>query len=292
MPCSPPYYPSTGHESTWAHDNNASCMYYGVWAGRMRGIYTNSLANIWPCMQTSGFTDSVQKGLKGLADLNTWWHSLCLKQHRHSFPPFEPINFTVNPLVSTQPSTNPCMLHPAGPHPPGATAADPAPLCPAGSPLSSTSTSMSTDLFTSKFPLTSADSTPTSSPKNGVKEESCSPNVTHRVGPNMRVQLTPTGHARGANLVAARKTVVPSCLVPPTEATVHVPGAALTMDPGGLGILPIMGRSAVPQVERSEDNGHQQRHQAVFYQSWAAAQSLGLSDPKIMVTNNVTKHQA
>jgi hypothetical protein len=41
MPCTPPYYPSPGHESRIAHDSASSCQYYAVWQGRVRGIYTN-----------------------------------------------------------------------------------------------------------------------------------------------------------------------------------------------------------------------------------------------------------
>ncbi|KAF8193984.1 hypothetical protein K438DRAFT_1969275 [Mycena galopus ATCC 62051] len=168
--------------------------------------------------QTRGFTDAVQKGFKKLTDLNTWWHGLCLEQHRHSCPPFKPITFTLNPPASTHPSTNACTLHPLPP------ATPPDPVLPAGSPFTSTLTSTLSDLFASDSPLTSAESTPTSSPEKGVKkEESCSPNVLRGVGPNTRVQLTPTGRVRGTELIAARKAVVPSRVVPPTEPTARAP---------------------------------------------------------------------
>ncbi|KAF8184376.1 hypothetical protein K438DRAFT_1766449 [Mycena galopus ATCC 62051] len=340
MPCSPPYYPSAGHESTWAHDHMASCVYYAVWAGRVRGIYTNS----WIATdQTSGFTDSVQKGFKKLADLTHWWHGLCLEHHRHGCPAFEPVNFTLNPPASTHPSTNPCTLHPPGHQPctaPAAPAALAAPTAAAatapapardppiaaGSPFSSTSTS----LFASDSPLTSAESTPASSPQKDVKEELSTPSlplyIPPRVGPHTRVQLTPTGHARGAALVAvaartsatAPSAAVPRRVVPTVKATPRGrPDGGATPAPHPLVLVtpargaaggeggggppnPPPAPAAAPAIAQPPPAPpgllYGIRGVSVFYQShaaaWAAAHMLGLTDVRIMVTSNVAKLEA
>jgi hypothetical protein len=42
MTCIPPYHPCPGHESTTEHDQCAQCLYYVVFEGFVRGIYTNS----------------------------------------------------------------------------------------------------------------------------------------------------------------------------------------------------------------------------------------------------------
>jgi hypothetical protein len=42
MHCIPPYHASLGHEGRNAHDHSAACIYYAVWTGRVRGVYSNS----------------------------------------------------------------------------------------------------------------------------------------------------------------------------------------------------------------------------------------------------------
>jgi hypothetical protein len=42
MHCIPPYHVSLGHKGRNAHDHSAPCLYYAVWMGRVRGVYSNS----------------------------------------------------------------------------------------------------------------------------------------------------------------------------------------------------------------------------------------------------------
>ncbi|KAJ7797562.1 hypothetical protein B0H14DRAFT_3493626 [Mycena olivaceomarginata] len=129
--CSPPYYPSAGHEDQGAHDTTSSCVYYAVWAGRVRGVYSNS----WIARaQTDSYTDARHKGFRKWADVLEWWRDLCAQHHQGGCPAFEPVIFTLNPSNSTHPSSTPCTTvapacspvyvnTPAGTHFPGATPA-------------------------------------------------------------------------------------------------------------------------------------------------------------------------
>ncbi|KAJ7825742.1 hypothetical protein B0H14DRAFT_2596335 [Mycena olivaceomarginata] len=87
------------------HRNASSCQFYSVWAGRVRGVYSNS----WiACAQTDGYTDANHCGFKKWADIEVWWRGLCRKQHQGGCPAFEPITFTLNPPNNTHPSSAAC----------------------------------------------------------------------------------------------------------------------------------------------------------------------------------------
>ncbi|KAJ7842938.1 hypothetical protein B0H14DRAFT_2585983 [Mycena olivaceomarginata] len=198
MSCIPPYYPSPGHESKTAHDCTSTCLYYAVWAGRVRGVYSNS----WIARSlTDGYTDARHKGFKNWSELETWWTGLCHAHHQGQCPPFEVVTFTLDPSPVTHPSSAPCSI---GVAPAPALRVAPAPATLPAIRTAASSSSAATSVSTIHAPA-----------DDGIrKEESTTPalhlNGPPRVTPNTRVQLTPTGHARGTLIAQAHSR---GCLV-------------------------------------------------------------------------------
>ncbi|KAJ6630399.1 hypothetical protein B0H10DRAFT_1939158 [Mycena sp. CBHHK59/15] len=106
MPCTPPYYPGPGHEDRGAHDRNSQCVYYPVFAGFVRGVFTNS----WIARaQTDHYTDPRAKSFKKWVDVQYWWHQQCVDAHGSGgCPPFEPVTFSLVPDPVAQPGPPPC----------------------------------------------------------------------------------------------------------------------------------------------------------------------------------------
>ncbi|KAJ7206095.1 hypothetical protein GGX14DRAFT_568556 [Mycena pura] len=108
--CVPPYYPSPSHESRTCHDNDFMCVYYAVFVGRVRGVYTNN---------TRADGSLHQRPAQGLqkkwAELELWWRAQCAARHRGACPAFETVNFTLDPPTNTHPSTPACNRAPIAP---------------------------------------------------------------------------------------------------------------------------------------------------------------------------------
>ncbi|KAF8126857.1 hypothetical protein K438DRAFT_2001198 [Mycena galopus ATCC 62051] len=209
--CVPPYHPSPGHESVSTHDSQSGCVFYAVWAGRCRGVYSNSwIAND----QTNGYTDSVQRGFKKWRELEHWWREKCVEEHKGHCPPFETVTFTLNPPYSTLPSSQPCTRIPTAivDAPPSAAIVDALPS--AAAPAAATLRIAPSALMPAPSPFGASSSrSPSSSSSSSSlfqddpKEEPITPtlklNAPPRVTLETRVQLTPTGRARGEALAAA-----------------------------------------------------------------------------------------
>ncbi|KAJ6458080.1 hypothetical protein C8R47DRAFT_1227221 [Mycena vitilis] len=325
MPCQPPYYPCPGHESIAEHDRCSGCMFYAVWAGFVRGNYTNS----WLAReQTEHFTDSRQKGFKSITELRAWWTMMCNAHHGAGCPPFEPRTFSLHVSPVTHPSSQPCTRAVPAASSSAAAASSSAPTASSSAPAASSSAAVHVPAFPtaapSPFNASSSSSTSTSSWRTTTtaasptpkKEEPASPAMPRspvpRVTPNTRIQLTPAGVARGNTLVSvaqraedaadradaaiARLTGSVSLLATPTAAanaamaTVMVtprPETASALAPGPRPPSP----RADPPVRQYGIRGV-----AVFYSSFAAAKAaakkLGLPDSKIMVSSNVDKLEA
>ncbi|KAJ7807694.1 hypothetical protein B0H14DRAFT_3483060 [Mycena olivaceomarginata] len=276
MTCQPPYYPCPGHESLTAHGNASSCQFYAVWAGRVRGVYSNS----WIARaQTDGYTDANHRGFKKWADV-------------------EPVTFTLNPPNNTHPSSAACTrLIPTAVTVPATAATRTMVPMPAPSPFGGGSS------LEAATPVKSEPNMPT-------KEEPTTPglqlNVPLRVTPFTCVQLTPTGHARAAAIAqecaaAAEHPAADGRAVPAHDV-------AATPRAGGHGDAP---HSSILVTPRAEAHGGRApapapvpteapemyglRGVSVFYTShaaaMAAARSLGI-EPKLMVSLNVEKLQA
>ncbi|KAJ7871165.1 hypothetical protein B0H14DRAFT_2570895 [Mycena olivaceomarginata] len=216
--------------------------------------------------QTDRFTDAQHKGFKKWAELEQWWRVQCAAHHQGACPAFEAVNFTLDPPNNTHPSTPACNRAPAAPvhsgpamFAPVAAADDPTirvrPM-PAGSP------------FAAAPQPKREEGEP--SLKREATEASLHLNVPPHVQGLTRVQLTPTGHARGIALVAARTAREglprPSVLVTPARPA----------DPAGPVYYGIQGVS-------------------VFYNTHVAAVAavglLQIAYPQIMVSANVAKLQ-
>ncbi|KAJ6458764.1 hypothetical protein C8R45DRAFT_1109883 [Mycena sanguinolenta] len=105
MSCHPPFYPCPGHELCSEHDKSSTCYYYFVFAGFVRGIFTNS----WVARnQTECFTDSRQKAFKTRNEADAWWAVICNAHHSSGCPDFEPLNFDLDVDPRTDPSSTPC----------------------------------------------------------------------------------------------------------------------------------------------------------------------------------------
>ncbi|KAJ7901673.1 hypothetical protein B0H14DRAFT_2555383 [Mycena olivaceomarginata] len=295
MTCQPPYYPCPGHESQTAHGNASSCQFYAVWAGRVRGVYSNS----WIARaQTDGYMDANHRGFKKWADVEAWWRGLCREQHQGGCPAFEPVTFTLNPPNNTHPSSAACTrLIPAAVTVPAAAATRTMVPMPAPSPFGGGSS------LEAATPVKSEPNTPT-------KEEPTTPglqlNVPPRVTPFTRVQLTPTGHARAAAIAQERAAAAERPAADGRAVPAH--DVAATPRAGGHGDAPC---SSILVTPRAEAHGGRApapapvpaeapemyglRGVSVFYTShvasMAAARSLGI-EPKLMVLSNMEKLQA
>ncbi|KAJ7814808.1 hypothetical protein B0H14DRAFT_2603855 [Mycena olivaceomarginata] len=104
MTCQPPYYPCPGHESQTAHGNASSCQFYAVWAGRVRGVYSNS----WIARADRRLHGCQPPWLQKMGRRRGWWRGLCREQHQGGCPAFEPVTFTLNPPNNTHPSSAAC----------------------------------------------------------------------------------------------------------------------------------------------------------------------------------------
>ncbi|KAJ7936007.1 hypothetical protein B0H13DRAFT_1853711 [Mycena leptocephala] len=311
MTCIPPYHPCPGHESTTEHDRCAQCLYYVVFEGFVRGIYSNS----WIARdQTERYTDSRQKSFKKKGEADAWWALMCTALHQNGCRPFEPVNFPLDVSTTTHPSSAPCT------HAPAPTQAAAAAPVPAAGPVSAAGPVPAVSVTSTTFPMPAP--SPFSSPLSSrATTEPASPtpkkeedllatpnlylNVPPRVTPLTRVQLTPTGVALGANLIAQRVHVAaqraeaapPSVMATPARAPATIDADALPaamasvlVTPGPQApILPAPPSAAAPPRVRQ----YGIRGVAVFYNSHAAAAvSLGLVDAKIMVSDNPDKLEA
>ncbi|KAF8170033.1 hypothetical protein K438DRAFT_1982931 [Mycena galopus ATCC 62051] len=324
MPCVPPYHPSRGHESMVEHDNNSSCMYYAVWHGRVRGVYSNSwLARA----QTDGWTDASQKGFKRWSELLVWWSAQCRDHHQGGCPPFEPVVFSLDPPSNTHPSSAPCshvvpapaaaLMSPAAAAPaivvgaavpPTYAVAGPSsrvPLPAAGSPFTQ-STSVRDDRSSSvasSFSSTSSLASSTGSSTDSLwaslasvkKEEPHTPTLTFGVPPRVtldtRVQLSPTGCARaavllnrGAETQAAEASPDAMSSVTPRHPAAPIPSVQLTPKPALAGAAPAPNATAAKPIPAK----YGIRGVPIFYPSHEAAEEaarlLGLISPRIMVS--------
>ncbi|KAJ7727335.1 hypothetical protein B0H14DRAFT_3518853 [Mycena olivaceomarginata] len=209
--CVPPYYPSPGHEIRSCHDNDSMCLYYAVFVGRVRGVYTNS----WIARdQTDRFTDAQHKGFKKWPELEQWAHAPNSRPSiSHSTPPTTPIR--------RRPA---CNRAPAAPV--DSCTAMFAPVRAAEDPT------IRVRPMAAGSPFAASPQPKREEGEASLKREDTEPSLHLNVPPHVhaltRVQLTPTGHARGTALVAARAThqasppppasVRPSVLVMPAPA--------------------------------------------------------------------------
>ncbi|KAJ7826216.1 hypothetical protein B0H14DRAFT_2595983 [Mycena olivaceomarginata] len=289
MTCQPPYYPCPGHESLTAHRNVSSCQFYAVWAGHVRGVYSNSqTATRMPTTVASKNGPTSRSG--GVVSAASSTKAVC--------PAFEPVTFTLNPPNNTHPSSAACTrLIPAAVTVPAAAATCTMVPMPAPSPFGGGSS------LEAATPVKSEPNTPT-------KEEPTTPglqlNVPPRVTPFTHVQLTPTGHARAAAIAQERAAAAERPAADGRAVRVH--DVAATPRAGGHGDAP---RSSILVTPRAEAHGGRApapapvpaeapemyglRGVSVFYTShaaaMAAARSLGI-EPKLMVSSNVEKLQA
>ncbi|KAJ7795047.1 hypothetical protein B0H14DRAFT_3496439 [Mycena olivaceomarginata] len=311
MPCTPPYYPSPGHESRIAHDSASSCQYYAVWQGRVRGIYMNFWIARSMC---DGFTDACHKGFKKCAEAERWWADLCATEHQGGCPVFEPVTFTLDPPANTHPSSTPCTVPILG-LPPRVVPPTQEPTTrvlpmPAGSPFTSTASGLSTASASSGSSTSSGTASFMASPT--PKQEPASPqlhlNVPPRVTPLTRVQLTSTGQARGDVLVAEREghhAAQPSATATPrsAEQVEHATPRAAPLEPRpSVLITPVATDAntaliaAAPATLAPAPRQYAICGVAVFYHSHAAvlaaARSLNRPTAKIMVSDNIEKLEA
>ncbi|KAJ7791740.1 hypothetical protein B0H14DRAFT_2624714 [Mycena olivaceomarginata] len=290
MPCLPHYYPSLGHESTQAHDNASACVYYAVWSGRVRGVYSNS----WIARaQTDGFADASQRGFKKWHEMEQWWSGLCAEQHRDGCPAFEALSFSLNPPTNTHPSSAPCTR--ILPAPTAGTSAAAGGMVPMPAPS----------------PFCGGSTLPAAAVKHEPKDEPTSPslhlNVPPSVTPLTRVQLTPTGHAR-AGVIAQERAAAAEANPPPRasarQTVAATPRAAAAGDRPHPSVLVTphqtghdeRTRSPSPAADAPAPTMYGIRGVAVMYPTHgtalAAARCLNLAEPKIMVTNNASKLEA
>ncbi|KAJ6621291.1 hypothetical protein B0H10DRAFT_2215224 [Mycena sp. CBHHK59/15] len=308
--CVPPYHASAGHDQLGAHDNASACLYYVVWAGWVRGVWISRA-------QTDGYTGALAKSFKQWNDTEEWWCGLCTQHHMNGCPPFEAVNFTLNPPSNTHPTSAPCSRLPAPaitsaasrPAPVSATAPRPAPPRPAPPPPLRPRLPW-TPRFACSLPGRLRRSVLRTlrcrsflqllpPPK---KEEPASPhlhlNVPPRVTPLTRVQLTPTGVARAATIAATRAA---ADAAPPAS---HAPaaanptcGAANLTDPDCPSVLVTPAPAAAdantaPALPLQYGVRGVSMFYPTYHAAYAAAMSLGIAEPKIMVSRNIAKLEA
>ncbi|KAJ7789995.1 hypothetical protein B0H13DRAFT_1936320 [Mycena leptocephala] len=278
------------------------CAYYAVWEGSVRGAFTNS----WLAReQTDGWTDSRQKSFKKWLDLLAWWQHMCLTLHQGTCPPFEAVNFSLDPDPTTHPSPAPCCRQDDDKDEDGEPAASPAK---SGAAAASSSSSYQPAYVATGAPPSYNGGFPTAAPSPFTssshttatkKEEDDGPSLANlsinvpRVTPTTRVNLTPTGHARAAALLQARASVVPSVVATPARAAADpTPIPSVLMTPGPAAPAPAVGPAPpAPRIILYGICGV-----TVFYNSHAdalaAAGRLGMPDAKIMVSDNPDKLEA
>ncbi|KAJ7840810.1 hypothetical protein B0H14DRAFT_3457823 [Mycena olivaceomarginata] len=240
MHCIPPYHASLGHKGCNTHDHSAACVYYAVWTGRVRGVYSNS----WIARdQMDGYTDGRQQSFRTWNDLELWWRGLCNEQHQGACPAFEPVTFTLNPPANRYPSSPACTR--------GFAVAPPAPAMPAlqfpedttirqgpqpaGSLFGPSSTSFTAS---TSSPVSMGSVFDDSAPLMGVKkeeeEEENAPclrlNPPPRVTPSTRVLLSPSSRARG-DLLVARAAAAATAAAPTVAASPHCEQEVTPMRP-------------------------------------------------------------
>jgi hypothetical protein len=222
--------------------------------------------------QTDRFTDAQHKGFKKWAELEQWWRVQCSAHHQGACPEFEAVNFTLDPPSNTHPSTPACNRAPAAPV--DSCTAMFAPVRAAEDPT------IRVRPMAAGSPFAASPQPKREEGEASLKREDTEPslhlNVPPRVHALTHVQLTPTGHARGTALVAARATHQAS---PPPPASVR-PSVLVTPAPAN---------SAAERGPRY----YGIRGVSVFYHTHvaaaAAATSLQLTEPHIMVSRNVEK---
>ncbi|KAJ7912867.1 hypothetical protein B0H13DRAFT_1874447 [Mycena leptocephala] len=332
--------PCVGHESRAEHNRCSQCLFYAVFSGFVRGVYTNS----WLAReQTEHYTDSRQKSFKWWDEAVAWWTAMCTVHHQNGCPPFEPVTFSLNPSSTTHPSSPPpCTRAPEPDAGADATASSTASAAPAAASTANagpfiTAQAAHAGVASSSRPFPVAAPPPsTLPPPSGLphlllgqlqsrhlpskKEDPTTPHLNLRVPPitmQTRIQLTPTGQARGLALAAARaddaaaraddataraEAVVAQALATPA-ATGATPAATATAHPQSVLVTPAplsaAAAAAPPPAPANPRHVRQYgiRGVAVFYSSYAAARAaatlLGLEDDsKIMVSDNHEKLEA
>ncbi|KAF8171719.1 hypothetical protein K438DRAFT_1773021 [Mycena galopus ATCC 62051] len=267
-----------------------------------------------PNDQTNGYTDSVQRGFQKWRELEHWWVEKCVAEHKGRCPPFELLTFSLDPPYSTHPSSSPCTRistaivdgapSSAEPSSPAATLrVAPSALMPAPSQFGASSSSSTSSSTSSSSSSLFNDDDP--------KEEPITPKLTLNVPPLVTletcVQLTPTGRVRGQALVAAHgpapayapgapALAAPAPTVTATPQAVHQgpPAHSILVTPQLAAAANPPAPGAVPAAAASKLYGI--RSVAVFYFSHesaiARAGSLGLKNPKILVSCNAAKVKA
>ncbi|KAF8137812.1 hypothetical protein K438DRAFT_1996669 [Mycena galopus ATCC 62051] len=305
--CVPPYHPSPGHESVSTHDSQS-------------GWIAND--------QTNGYTDSVQRGFKKWRELEHWWREKCVEEHKGHCPPFETVTFTLNPPYSTHPSSQPCTRIPTAivDAPPSAAIVDalPSTAAPAAATLRIAPSALmpAPSLFRASSSRSPSSSSSSSSLfQDDPKEEPITPtlklNAPPRVTLETRVQLTPTGRACGEALVAAAARD-PALAYAAASSAAAAPAPTVAVTPWAVRQgLPTHSILVTPQPAAAAANAaapvavapadpaapsaippelYGIRGVAVFYFSHesviAGAASLGLKDPKILVSRNAAKVKA
>ncbi|KAJ7118003.1 hypothetical protein C8R43DRAFT_1137475 [Mycena crocata] len=123
MPCIPPFYPSRGHEDRERHDTCSGCYYYVVTRGKVRGVFTNSwIAREMVARRSDGF----HKAFKTWREVLFFWGTACDDDHPPgACPPFELVDFTLNPNPVTHPGPPPCTPSTSAAAQPGSSSAAP-----------------------------------------------------------------------------------------------------------------------------------------------------------------------
>ncbi|KAF8184269.1 hypothetical protein K438DRAFT_1974470 [Mycena galopus ATCC 62051] len=276
MPCIPPYYPCPGHESLDCHDRNAQ------WIARA---------------QTEGYTDSMQKGFRTWNEAEDWWRARCTEKHGGICPEFEP-HPAGAPVGSARAAAAPAPGS-LNPPPPILPTAAPSPFCSPSSTSSSITASMSpyARIPTRVTPFTRVHLTasgrvhPTQA---GARAGDLTSNATLAHGLN----AVPTAAAHAAAPDPAAPAAAADPATPRTRgyAANPGPGPSVLVTPSAGAQNRTVPAPAPAPVPALEVPMYGIRGVAVFYNSHAeasaAAASLGLTNPRIMVSNNTLKLEA
>ncbi|KAJ7837786.1 hypothetical protein B0H14DRAFT_3459925 [Mycena olivaceomarginata] len=300
MPCTPPFHPSPGHKSKVAHDCLSTCMYYAVWAGRVRGVYTN----LWIARSmTDGYTDALAKGFKKWAEVETWWTALCQTHHQGHCPPFEGVNFPLDPSPITHPSSAACTIRVAN-RTASSSSAD----------RTASSSSAATNVPTAPIAAPVDDGIrvrplPAGSPFGAASfMGSPTPKKEEPTTPSLHLSLTPTGHAPSPAPLPPR---APSpedpplpALDPPSVAATPAhprarnneaprPSVLVTPSDRGAQAGPVALAPAAAAAPEPTPQMFGIRGVSVFYPTHAAALTaarlLNIREPRIMVSSNAAK---
>ncbi|KAF8134147.1 hypothetical protein K438DRAFT_1997807 [Mycena galopus ATCC 62051] len=279
-----------------ALEAGASLFLWDVGVADLVGVYFLWIARV----QTEGYTNSMQKGFRTWNEAEEWWRARCIEKHGDICPDFEPVQFTLHVPSSTHPSSNPCSYSSPGQYPAApARAAPPAPviLTTAPSPFCTPSVSTgssSTSLKASMSPLTPTPiKTEPASPTPTIQREATSLTLhltaPNRITPLTHVHLTASGRVHPTQAGAAPADAAVNPVTPRTHGNAVNPAPSVMVTPAADAPAPVPGPA--PEVPMYGIRGV-----AVFYHSHTearvAAASLGLVNPKIMVSSNTSKLEA